>query len=53
MGNLTVARIKTLTEPGRCIDGDGLMLRVAPAAPSNGYSERVSMGSAATWVSVR
>lgn len=30
MGNLTVARIKALTEPGRYVDGDGLMLRIAP-----------------------
>ena len=30
MRNLTVARIKTLSEPGRYVDGDGLMLRVAP-----------------------
>ena len=29
MGSLTVARIKALTEPGRYVDGDGLMLRVA------------------------
>ena len=30
MGKLTVARIKMLLEPGRYVDGDGLMLRVAP-----------------------
>lgn len=30
MGSLTAARIKTLSEPGRYIDGDGLMLRIAP-----------------------
>ena len=29
MGNLTVARIKSITEPGRYGDGDGLMLKVA------------------------
>lgn len=28
MGNLTFARIKAISEPGRYIDGDGLMLVV-------------------------
>lgn len=30
MGQLTAAKIKSLTEPGRYVDGDGLMLRIAP-----------------------
>lgn len=30
MGQLTATRIKTLTEPGRYIDGDGLMMEIAP-----------------------
>lgn len=29
MGQLTAMKIKTLTEPGRYTDGDGLMLIVA------------------------
>lgn len=29
MGQLTATRIKTLTEPGRYIDGDGLMMEIA------------------------
>ena len=29
MGSLTAAQIKALNEPGRYVDGDGLMLRVA------------------------
>lgn len=31
MGNLTATRIKTLSEPGRYVDGDGLMLVVWPS----------------------
>lgn len=30
MGQLTATKIKTLTEPGRYIDGDGLMMEIAP-----------------------
>ncbi|MCC6926633.1 integrase arm-type DNA-binding domain-containing protein [Novosphingobium sp.] len=30
MGQLSATKIKTLTEPGRYIDGDGLMMEVAP-----------------------
>jgi Arm DNA-binding domain len=30
LGQLTATRIKTLTEPGRYIDGEGLMMEIAP-----------------------
>ena len=30
MGQLSATKIKTLTEPGRYIDGDGLMMEIAP-----------------------
>ncbi len=30
MGQLTATKIKTLTEPGRYVDGDGLMMEIAP-----------------------
>lgn len=30
MGQLTATKIKTLTEPGRYIDGEGLMMEIAP-----------------------
>ena len=30
MGQLTATKIKTLTEPGRYIDGVGLMMEIAP-----------------------
>lgn len=53
MGNLTVARIKALTEPGRYVDGDGLMLRIAPGGSKqwilrvriNGERRDIGLGS--------
>lgn len=30
MGQLTAIKVKSLTEPGRYVDGDGLMLNIAP-----------------------
>jgi hypothetical protein len=43
MGQLTVARVKTLTEAGRYIDGDGLMLVVKPTGAQS-WTLRVRIG---------
>lgn len=51
MGNLTVARIKTLTTPGTYVDGDGLMLVVAPGG-SRSWKLRVRIkasGAISVW----
>ena len=53
MGNLTAARVKTLTESGRYTDGDGLMLQVAKSgsrqwilrATVNGKRRDIGLGS--------
>lgn len=45
MGNLTIARIKTLTAPGTYVDGDGLMLVVAPGG-SRSWKLRVRINGA-------
>ena len=43
MGQLTVARVKTLTEAGRYVDGDGLMLVVKPTGAQS-WTLRVRIG---------
>ena len=56
MGQLTVARIKALTEPGRYMDGDGLMLVVKPTGAQSWVlrvrisGERKDMGLGSTKV---
>lgn len=41
MGQLTATKIKTLTEPGRYVDGDGLMMEIAPGG-SRSWKLRVA-----------
>ena len=53
MGQLNVMRIKSLTEPGRYMDGDGLMLKVMPSGARswilrvsiNGQRRDIGLGS--------
>ena len=48
MGQLTAMKIKTLTEPGRYTDGDGLMLIVATGGARSWCFARGSRVSDAT-----
>src|SRR5688572_30371764 len=56
MGNLTVIKVKTVTEPGRYSDGDGLMLKVKPGGSKSwvvrvqvdGKRRDIGLGSAKT-----
>ena len=43
MGQLAVARVKTLTEAGRYVNGDGLMLVVKPTGAQS-WTLRVRIG---------
>ncbi|MDP9423737.1 MAG: integrase arm-type DNA-binding domain-containing protein [Pseudomonadota bacterium] len=56
MGNLTVIKVKSVTEPGRYSDGDGLMLKVKPGGSKSwvlrvqvdGKRRDIGLGSAKT-----
>lgn len=56
MGNLTVVKVKSVTEPGRYSDGDGLMLKVKPGGSKSwvlrvqvdGKRRDIGLGSAKT-----
>ena len=56
MGNLTVIKVKSVTDPGRYSDGDGLMLKVKPGGSKSwvlrvqvdGKRRDIGLGSAKT-----
>jgi hypothetical protein len=49
VGTLTIAGIKAISEPGRYIDGDGLMLRVTESGSKNWILRVLLKASAAMW----